>query len=326
MLIGSVEIDNPVVSAPMAGITNMAYRILAKEAGAGLVCSEMISAKGLMYSINKTLSLLKYSPLEKPISFQIFGSEPEYMVRAAKEIENLGVDIIDINMGCPVPKVVKGGEGCALMRDLPLAEKIISQVVKAVRVPVTVKIRKGWDDNNVNAVELALLAEKNGVSAITVHGRTREQLYSGKADWKIIKKVVGAVDIPVIGNGDVFSPENAASMLKETGCAAVMIGRGGMGNPWLFRRTNHYLKSGELLPEPSPREKVDMVLRHMDLLIDLKGENVGVREMRKHASWYIKGLRDATQVRRLICKAETREDIKKILLDFVKNIAMKSLA
>ncbi len=316
MFIGNVYIDKPIFSAPLAGVSDTIYRQLAKEAGAGLVCAEMVSAKGLIYNRQKALPLLRFSVAEKPISFQVFGSDPKYMSQAAQELVALGADIIDINMGCPVQKVVKKGEGCALMRDVSQAAEIISAVVEAVSIPVTVKIRKGWDDEHVNAVEMALLAESKGASAVTVHGRTREQFYSGKVDLDIIRQVAAALKIPVVGNGDIFSPQDALHMFKMTGCAAIMIARGGMGNPWLFKRTQHYLKTGELLPLPTALEKIQMAVRHLELLVSLKGEKIAVRQMRKHTSWYIKGLRNAASVRQEICRITTREEMKKKLLQY----------
>ncbi len=315
--IGQVKLKNPLISAPMAGVSNLAYRLLAKEAGAALVCTEMVSAKGLLMMPLKTQRILALSPLEKPVSVQLFGSEPRLMAEAAGIVESLGADLIDINMGCPVPKVIKAGEGCALMRNLSLSGEIIKAVVDAVKIPVTVKIRKGWDDTNINALEAALTAQEKGAAAVTVHGRTRVQLYGGNADWEIIRKVASALDIPVIGNGDVFLPEAAARMLAETGCAAVMIGRGGLGNPWLFKRAAYYLQRGEILPPPSPAEKVKLVFRHMDMLIELKGERVAVREMRKHACWYIKGLENAAGVRREICRASGRAELEAVLKNFL---------
>jgi tRNA-dihydrouridine synthase B len=313
MRIGTVELETPVIAAPMAGVSNAPYRLLAREAGAGLVCSEMISAKGLVYSPDRTRPLLDYDPAEKPISFQIFGSEPAFMARAAQYIEGLGADIIDINMGCPVSKVVRGGEGCALMQNPSLAGDIITAVKSVVAVPVTVKIRKGWDDARVNAVEMAVLAAEKGAAAVMVHGRTREQFYGGKADWQIIREVVQAIDIPVIGSGDIFSPQDALNMLRQTGCAGVMVARGALGNPWIFSGIAALLE-GKEPRDPPPQEKIQMALRHMDLLVAFKGEKVGIREMRKHASWYSKGLRGSALARQEICKAENREQLTEALL------------
>ncbi|HHX77321.1 MAG TPA: tRNA dihydrouridine synthase DusB [Firmicutes bacterium] len=322
MHIGQVKLKNPLISAPMAGVSNLPYRLLAKEAGAALVCTEMVSAKGLLMMPQKTQKLLALSPLEKPVSVQLFGSEPRLMAAAAKIVESMGADIIDINMGCPVPKVVKAGEGCALMLDLSLSGAIIKAVVDAVRIPVTVKIRKGWDDTKINALEAALTAQEKGAAAVTVHGRTRTQLYGGKADWEIIRKVASALDIPVIGNGDVFLPEDAARMLAETGCAAVMIGRGGLGNPWLFKQAACYLQRGVILPQPSAAEKIKLALRHLDMLVELKGERVAVREMRKHACWYIKGLENAAEARREICRASSRAELKAVLKKFLLSLPL----
>ncbi len=313
MHIGQVEIENPVVAAPMAGVSNSAFRLLAREAGAGLVSSEMISAKGLVYNPRRTQPLLHFFPEEKPISMQIFGSDPYFMARAAVYIQGLGADIIDINMGCPVPKVVRGGEGCALMREPRKAGEIVSAVREAVSLPVTVKIRKGWSAEEINAVEVARVVWERGASAVTVHGRTREQFYGGKADWQIIGQVVEAVDIPVIGSGDIFAPQDALAMFRETGCAAVMVGRGVLGNPWLFTGIRVLLEEGKALPPPTVKERVAMALRHMELLVELKGEKTGVREMRKHASWYVKGLTGAAQIRREICRANSREEMQEVL-------------
>ena len=305
MFIGNVEIKPPVVAAPMAGISNSAFRLLTKEAGAGLVFSEMISAKGLIYNPERTLPLLEFDSREKPIAMQIFGSEPSFMSAAARIIQDRGADLIDINMGCPVTKVVRGGEGCALMRDPRKAGEIVAAVKEAVSLPVTVKIRKGWDGENINAVEVAKVLEEKGAAAVTVHGRTREQFYGGKADWQIIRQVVEAVGIPVIGSGDIFEPRDALDMLEETGCAAVMVGRGSLGNPWLIGRICAFLEEGRVLPPPSVEERLAMALRHMELLAELKGEITGIREMRKHASWYVKGLKGAAAARQDICRAGT---------------------
>ncbi|ACV61200.1 TIM-barrel protein, nifR3 family [Desulfofarcimen acetoxidans DSM 771] len=315
--IGNVTIKNRVISAPMAGITDRAYRILAKEAGCGLVCTEMISDQALLYGNPKTNILLDCTGETPPISMQIFGSSPEYMARAASITEARGASIIDINMGCPTPKIVKNGEGAALMRKPELAQKIISDVVQSVRVPVTVKIRKGWDESFPNAVEMALLAEEAGAKAVTVHGRTRSQFYSGKADWDIIKSVKKAVTIPVIGNGDIREPRDAVRMLMHTGCDAVMIGRASLGNPWIFSSTVHFLDCGENLPAPSPRQRLSVALRHLELLIELKGEYIAIREMRKHAAWYTRGLREANRIREKINRAVSLSEIRELLNYFI---------
>lgn len=313
MKIGNVEIENNVFLAPMAGVTDIPFRILCKEQGCGFVYTEMVSAKGMHYNDIKSGKLTETVPFERPAAVQIFGSDPEIMARTAYILNICDADIIDINMGCPTPKITKNGEGSALMLKPELAGKIIDAVSKASAKPVTVKIRKGWDDNRVNAVEMAKIAEQNGAAAIAVHGRTREQFYSGMSDWDIIKEVKNAVKIPVIGNGDIVKPQDALSMLEHTGCDAVMIGRGAQGNPWLFKETVHYLRTGELIPAPSVQEKIDTVIRHMDMLVDLKGEVSGVREMRKHIAWYIKGMRNAAATRDRIFKETDRDAVLKIL-------------
>lgn len=313
MRIGPVALGNPVIAAPMAGITDRAYRILAREAGCGLVCTEMVSDQALLYGNPKTCRILDVSGEVRPVAVQIFGSNPDYMAGAAKIAESRGADIIDINMGCPTPKIVKNGEGSALMKDPPGAEAIVRAVVERVKVPVTVKMRKGWDERSANAVEMAELVVGAGAAAVTVHGRTRAQFYSGKADWEVIAAVKRAVDVPVIGNGDIFHPQDAARMMEQTGCDAVMIGRAGLGNPWIFSRTIHYLRTGTLLPEPDPEEKLRTALRHLDLLIENKGETVAVWEMRKHAAWYTRGLRGAARARDMINKAASRDEIRNIL-------------
>lgn len=320
MKIGPVQLENPVISAPMAGITDKAYRILAKEAGCGLVCTEMVSDQALLYGNVKTGAILNIAGESRPVSIQIFGSDPAYMGGAAEIVESCGASLIDINMGCPTPKIVRNGEGSALMKDIKKAAAIVRSVVERVHVPVTVKMRKGWDEKNVNAVELARAVVDAGAAAITVHGRTRSQFYSGKADWGIIAAVKKSVEVPVIGNGDIWSPADALAMMEETGCDAIMIGRGALGNPWIFSRTVHFLKYGELLPEPEPEEKVAMAQRHLDLLVQFKGEKVAVWEMRKHAAWYTKGLRGSARLRDLINKAGSREEIIDIFSLFEKNV------
>lgn len=313
MQIGGLTLTNPIIAAPMAGVSDKPFRILAKEAGCGLVCTEMISDMALVYNNRRTVEMLDVEGEEHPISVQIFGSQPETMAQAAVLVEKAGADIVDINMGCPAPKICRNHEGSALMRDLPLAEKIIQAVVRQVKVPVTVKMRKGWDSSGITAVELARLAEASGIAAITVHGRTRDQFYSGTADWDIIRQVKTAVIIPVIGNGDVRSGQDAARLLEQTGCDGVMIGRAAMGNPWLYREIVHYLDTGEVLPPPTPRERISTAIRHLHMLAQAKGERVAVREMRKHASWYIKGLRDAARAREEIIRACTMEEMEWLL-------------
>jgi len=311
--IGSLKLENNVFLAPMAGITDRPFRTLCHEMGSGLVYSEMVSAKGIYYNNENTKQLLDIGEEEMPAALQLFGSEPEIMGAMGKKIEGINAGIIDINMGCPVPKVVKNGEGSALMKTPELAGRIIKALVKMQKKPVTIKIRKGFDDTCINAVEMAQIAEENGASAVAVHGRTREQYYSGKADWDIIKKVKKAVSIPVIGNGDIFKPQDAADMLEYTGCDAVMIARGAQGNPWIFKRTIAYLENGILLDEPTPQEKVSMALRHARMLIDYKGEFVGVRQMRAHMAWYIKGVQGASVIRDKINHCESYEEMAELL-------------
>lgn len=313
MQIGSLKLENNVFLAPMAGITDRPFRTLCHEMGSGLVYSEMVSAKGIYYNNENTKQLLDIGEEEMPAALQLFGSEPEIMGAMGKKIEGINAGIIDINMGCPVPKVVKNGEGSALMKTPELAGRIIKALVEMQKKPVTIKIRKGFDDTCINAVEMAQTAEENGASAVAVHGRTREQYYSGKADWDIIKKVKKAVSIPVIGNGDIFKPQDAADMLEYTGCDAVMIARGAQGNPWIFKRTIAYLENGILLDEPTPQKKVSMALRHARMLIDYKGEFVGVRQMRAHMAWYIKGVQGASVIRDKINHCESYEEMAELL-------------
>ena len=307
LIIGGVALDNPVILAPMAGVTDLPFRLLCKEQGAGLVCTEMVSANAIFYKNKNTMELMKIHEKEGAVSLQLFGSDPEILSGMAKEIEGLPFTFLDFNMGCPVPKVVNNGEGSALMKNPRLAEKILSGLVKAVNKPITVKIRKGFDEEHVNAVEIAKIAEACGVAAIAVHGRTREQYYSGKADWDIIAKVKEAVRIPVIGNGDVDSPQAAADLLNRTGCDGVMIGRAAQGNPWIFRQVTHLLEKGELLAPPGKEEKRELILRHAAMLLACKGEYTAVREMRKHLAWYTAGMPHSARFRSMINAMETME-------------------
>ena len=310
--IGNVRIENPFVLAPMAGVTDMPFRILCKEQGAGLICMEMISAKAISFHNKNTIALMAIDHCEHPVSMQLFGSEPELMAEVAKSIENKEFDILDINMGCPVPKVVNNGDGSALMKNPVLAGKIIEKTVKAIKKPVTVKIRKGFDEEHVNAVEMAHVAQESGAAAIAVHGRTREQYYSGKADWNIIRQVKEAVTIPVIGNGDILTAEDVIRMQQETGCDGFMIARGAEGNPWIFRQILHYFETGEKLPKPAFEEVTDMILRHAKMQIAFKGEYTGIREMRKHAAWYTAGYKNSARLRAKICEVETYDQLKEL--------------
>ena len=312
--IGNVRIENPFVLAPMAGVTDMPFRTLCKEQGAGLICMEMISAKAISFHNKNTIALMKIDPCEHPVSMQLFGSEPELMAEVAKSIEDKDFDILDINMGCPVPKVVNNGEGSALLKNPELIVQIIKSVSSAIQKPVTVKVRIGFENAPVDIVEIARRAEDAGAAAIAVHGRTRQQYYSGTADWDIIRQVKEAVSIPVIGNGDVDSPLKAEALLKQTGCDGVMIGRAVRGNPWIFREMNHYFQTGELLSRPSSEEIREMILRHARAQIALKGEFTGIREMRKHVAWYTAGMRHSAGLRRASNTIESYEALQELLM------------
>ena len=322
MKIGNVELDGKVILAPMAGVCNSAFRKICKEMGCSLVCAEMVSDKGMIYNSKKTEDMLYFEEIERPISQQIFGSDKETFTEAAKRVyEIMKPDIIDINMGCPVPKVaVKSQAGSALLKNPELIKEIVSSVVAAVPVPVTVKIRSGWDFNSINAVEVAKICESAGAKAITVHPRTRSQLYSGKADLDIIKQVKEAVSIPVIGNGDIKDIESAKNMLEYTKCDAIMIGRGVLGNPWLIKEIDTYLKTGEIIDKPTYEERIKMCYKHLDYLLKVKSERISVLEMRSHISWYIKGIPYYKEIQNQCFKAKTKEEITEILDNYLKKI------
>lgn len=311
--IGDVEIKNPFVLAPMAGVTDLPFRKLCKEQGAGLICTEMVSAKAISFHNKNTEALMEIDPCEHPVSLQLFGSEPQLMAEVAAAIESRPFDILDINMGCPVPKVVNNGEGSALLKDPRLIGRIISAVSQAVKKPVTAKMRIGFEGYPVDPAETAKIMEASGAAAIAVHGRTRQQYYSGQADWEAIRRVKEAVKIPVIGNGDVDSPEKAEALLKETGCDAVMIGRAVRGNPWIFRELNHYFATGEKLPRPSVEELRETILCHARMQIDKKGEFTGIREMRKHVAWYTAGMRHSAGLRRESNLISSYEELEALL-------------
>lgn len=307
--IGNVELDNQVILAPMAGVTDLPFRLLCKEQGAGLLCMEMVSAKAIYYNNKNTDELMEIRPEECPVSLQLFGSDADIMAEMAKKIEERPFAILDINMGCPVPKVVNNKEGSALMKNPKLVEEIVTKVSRAISKPVTVKIRKGFDEEHVNAVEIAKIAEASGAAAVAVHGRTREQYYSGKADWECIRAVKEAVKIPVIGNGDVKDALSAKALIEQTGCDGVMIGRAAEGNPWIFREVVHYLETGELLPKPNREEVLATIRKHARLQLEIKGEYTGVREMRKHLAWYSAGYPNSAKFRQMINSMETMEEL-----------------
>lgn len=311
--IGNVMLENNVILAPMAGVTDLPYRVLCREQGCGLVCMEMVSAKAVLYNNRNTKELLQVDERERPVSLQLFGSDPHILSDIAARLEEGPYDIFDINMGCPVPKIVKNGEGSALMKDPALVEEILSAMVKAVKKPVTVKIRKGFDDSSVNAVEIAKIAEACGVAAVAVHGRTREQFYSGKADWDIIRRVKEAVRIPVIGNGDVFTAEDAKRLVDTTGCDGIMVARGAKGNPWIFREITEYLDTGRKPERPSVEELKEMILRHGRMMLKFKGELAGMREMRKHVSWYTAGYPNSAALRNDINMVSSMEELEALI-------------
>ncbi|PKG22502.1 tRNA dihydrouridine synthase DusB [Niallia nealsonii] len=324
--IGNVEMKNRVVLAPMAGICNSAFRLTVKEFGAGLVCAEMISDKGIVLKNKKTMNMLYIDERENPLSLQIFGGERETLVEAAKFVDkNTNADIIDINMGCPVPKITKCDAGAKWLLDPNKIYEMVSAVVEAVDKPVTVKMRMGWDEEHIYAIKNAQAVERAGGSAVSLHGRTRVQMYEGKANWDIIREVKQSINIPLIGNGDVQTPQDAKRMLEETGCDAVMIGRAALGNPWMIYRTVNYLETGELMGEPSVREKIEVCKLHLDRLIALKNENVAVREMRKHAAWYLKGIRGNAKARNEVNQCETREQLVTLLDSLVIEVEQKAI-
>lgn len=313
MKLGKIETPNNVFLAPLAGVTDYPFRMICKAFGAGMMTTEMVSAKGLLYENIKTNDLLFVDEKEHPIGAQLFGSNPYILSEMAKRVEETAVDFIDINMGCPAPKITKNGEGSALLKNPERVGEIVYAVSHVLSKPLTVKIRKGYDENHCNAVKVAKIIEQAGASAITLHGRTREQFYSGTADWDIIRAVKQAISIPLIGNGDIYTPEDAKRMFDETKCDAVLIARGAMGNPWIFKRTTHYLETGELLPEPAFEERIPVILEHAERLVAYKGEFVGIREMRTHLSHYVRGVRGATQFRKQLMQVETIADIENLL-------------
>lgn len=321
MKIGNLDLENNIFLAPMAGMTDKTFRIICKEMGAGLVFSEMVSSKGLYYKDRKTDKLTSVDNRERPIALQIFGSDPNIMAEVVEKYINSRecIDILDLNMGCPAPKIVKNGDGSALLKNPLLIRRILSKVVKVSNKPVTLKTRMGWDCKNINGIEVAKIAEDEGVSAITIHGRTRDMFYSGEADWDFIKRLKQSISIPVIGNGDVFEPIDALKMIEYTGCDGVLVGRGAIGNPWIFRRIKH-LMEGKKDNKPTYKEIIDMAIRHLNMECEDKGESIGVREMRKQIAWYLKGMRNSNRVKNQINTVDTKKEVEKILADYLSEL------
>ena len=316
MKIGNVELENNIILAPMAGVSDLPFRLLCREQGAGMVCTEMVSAKAISFHNKNTVALLETSPAEHPVSLQLFGADPDIISEMAAYIEERDFDVLDLNMGCPVPKVAGNGEGSALMRNPKLVEQIVSKTVRAIKKPVTVKIRKGFTASEVNAVEIARIAEASGAAAVAVHGRTREQYYTGTADWDIIRQVKEAVKIPVIGNGDLLTAEDVIAMEEQTGCDGFMIARGAQGNPWIFRQILHYFETGEHLSKPPASEVAQMILRHARMMLEFKGEYIGIREIRKHAAWYTAGYPHGARLRVAINQVENYEQLETLLMEY----------
>ena len=314
--IGNVQLDGNLLLGPMAGVTDLPFRLLCKEQGVDLVYTEMVSAKGVLYNNKNTEQLLQIEEVERPAALQLFGADPDILRETARRLEHRNFDILDINMGCPVPKVVNNGEGSALMKNPKLIGEIVRKVSTGFSKPVTVKIRKGFDESSINAVEAAKIAEENGAAAIAVHARTREQFYSGKADWDIIRQVKEAVSVPVIGSGDIFTPQDAKAMIEQTGCDAIMMARGTRGNPWLFAQIKAYLNNGVLLPKPDFEEVGTMILRHANMLADYKGQTIAIREMRKHVAWYTAGYPGSARLRSQVNEIETMQDLEKLLENY----------